>query len=66
MNKISPLTASRAGLRGLVALSLGLAMAGAAFHRGIMAGKLKGPMMPTTPSGCRIEYTSTPVDTDSE
>jgi TonB family protein len=31
MNKISPLTASRAGLRGLVALSLGLAMAGAAF-----------------------------------
>jgi hypothetical protein len=31
-----------------------------------MAGKLKGLMMPTTPSGCLTEYTSTPVDTFSE
>ena len=34
-------------------------------HSGTIAGKLKGLMTPTTPTGCLIEYTSTPVDTDS-
>ncbi len=29
-------------------------------HIGTIAGKLNGLMMPTTPSGCRSEYTSTP------
>src|ERR1700761_4014938 len=33
---------------------------------GTMAGKLKGLMMPTTPSGWRMEYESTLVETDSE
>ncbi len=31
-------------------------------HMGTMAGKLKGVMPTHTPSGWRIEYTSTPVD----
>ncbi len=35
-------------------------------HIGTIAGKLNGEMMPHTPSGCRIEYTSTLVDTPSE
>ncbi len=35
-------------------------------HIGTMAGKLKGLITPTTPSGCRIEWTSTPVETLSE
>src|SRR5665647_285646 len=35
-------------------------------HSGTIAGKLNGLMMPTTPSGCLSEYTSTPVDTFSE
>ena len=30
-------------------------------HMGTMAGKLNGVMPATTPSGWRIEYTSTPV-----
>src|SRR6478609_28280 len=35
-------------------------------QRGTIAGKLNGEMMPTTPSGCRTVYTSTPVETFSE
>ena len=31
-------------------------------HIGTMAGKLNGEMIPTTPSGWRIDATSTPVD----
>jgi hypothetical protein len=31
-------------------------------HIGTMAGKLNGEMMPTTPSGCRTEATSTLVE----
>ena len=34
-------------------------------HIGTIAGKLNGLMMPTTPSACRSEYTSTPVETCS-
>ena len=34
-------------------------------HIGTMAGKLKGLMTPTTPSGWRLEWTSTPVETCS-
>ena len=37
------------------------AMALANIHIGTMAGKLNGVMPATTPSGWRIEYTSTPV-----
>ena len=32
-------------------------------HIGTIAGKLNGEMMPTTPSGSRLECTSTPVET---
>ncbi len=42
------------------------ARAGAHIHIGTIAGKLNGVMPATTPSGCRIEYTSTPVDACSE
>ena len=35
-------------------------------HIGTIAGKLNGVMMPTTPSGWRMECTSTPVETLSE
>ncbi len=35
-------------------------------HSGTIAGKLNGLMMPTTPSGWRSVYTSTPVETFSE
>src|SRR6478736_1507338 len=35
-------------------------------HIGTIAGKLNGEMMPTTPRGCLVEYTSMPVDTFSE
>src|SRR4051794_19580708 len=38
------------------------AMALANIHIGTMAGKLNGVMPATTPSGWRIEYTSTPFD----
>src|SRR4029450_2048702 len=31
-------------------------------HIGTMAGKLNGEMIPTTPSGCRVECTSTLVE----
>ena len=36
------------------------AIALAAIHSGTMAGKLNGVIPATTPSGWRIEYTSTP------
>lgn len=39
------------------------ANAGAAFHRGIIAGKLNGVMPATTPIGTRKEWTSMPVPT---
>ena len=42
------------------------AMAKGNIHIGTMAGKLNGVMPATTPSGCRSEYRSTPVDTFSE
>ena len=42
------------------------AIALANIHMGTIAGKLNGVMPATTPSGWRIEYTSTPVDTCSE
>src|SRR5258707_14984930 len=35
-------------------------------HIGTMAGKLKGVTPATTPTGCLIEYASTPVETFSE
>ena len=38
------------------------AMALANIHIGTIAGKLNGVMPATTPSGCLIEYTSTPVE----
>ena len=41
------------------------AMAFANIHMGTIAGKLNGVMPATTPSGCRIENTSTPEDTCS-
>ena len=51
---------------GLRTTVLPRAIASGKNHIGTMAGKLKGLMMPTTPSGCRIECTSTPVETLSE
>ena len=42
------------------------AMASGNIHIGTMAGKLNGVMPATTPTGCRIEYESTPVETFSE
>ena len=41
------------------------AMAFANIHMGTIAGKLNGVIPATTPSGWRIEYTSTPVETCS-
>jgi hypothetical protein len=51
---------------GLSTNVLPQAMAMGNIHIGTMAGKLKGVMPATTPSGCRSEYESTPVDTFSE
>ena len=42
------------------------ASAGPHIHIGTIAGKLNGVIPATTPSGCRIEYTSTPVETCSD
>src|SRR6478736_7903865 len=47
---------------GLTTTWLPDAMAMGKNHIGTMAGKLKGEMMPTGPSGCREECTSTLVD----
>ncbi len=45
---------------GLRIMALPEAKAGPIFHSGIMAGKLKGVMPATTPSGWRMEYMSMP------
>src|SRR6476646_2007144 len=47
---------------GLSTTVLPAAMAIGKNHIGTMAGKLNGEMMPTTPSGCRMEETSTLVE----
>ena len=51
---------------GLSTKALPQAMASGNIHIGTMAGKLNGVIPATTPSGCLIEYESTPVDTFSE
>ena len=51
---------------GLSTKVLPQAIASGNIHIGTMAGKLNGVMPATTPSGWRIEYASTPVDTFSE
>src|SRR5438045_7153787 len=51
---------------GLSTKVLPHAIAGAHIHIGTIAGKLNGVIPATTPSGCRIEYTSMPVDACSE
>ena len=51
---------------GLSTKLLPVAMALAHIHNGTITGKLNGVMPATTPSGCRIEYTSTPVAACSE
>ncbi len=51
---------------GLSTKVLPQAMASGNIHIGTMAGKLNGVMPATTPTGCRIEYESTPVETFSE
>ena len=51
---------------GLSTNALPQAIASGNIHIGTMAGKLKGVMPTATPSGCRIEYASTRVDTFSE
>src|SRR5690606_39282575 len=50
---------------GFSTTTLPVAIASGKNHRGTIAGKLKGLMIATTPSGWRTEYTSTPVDTFS-
>jgi hypothetical protein len=50
---------------GLRMNALPHAIAFANIHIGTIAGKLNGVMPATTPSGCRIWYTSTPVETCS-
>ncbi|CAB4573077.1 unannotated protein [freshwater metagenome] len=40
---------------GLMTTALPLAIASGKNHIGTIAGKLKGEMIPTTPSGCLIE-----------
>ncbi len=51
---------------GLSTNALPHAMASGNIHIGTMAGKLNGVMPATTPTGCLIEYESTPVETFSE
>ncbi len=50
---------------GLRITVLPVAMARGKNQHGTMAGKLNGLMMATTPSGCRIEKTSTPLEAPS-
>src|ERR1700740_2884639 len=50
---------------GLSTTALPAAIAIGKNHIGTIAGKLKGEMMPTTPRGCLMEYTSMPVEADS-
>src|ERR687889_2371956 len=47
---------------GLSTKVLPVAIATGCIHIGTMIGKLNGVIPATTPSGCRNEYTSTPVD----
>ena len=47
---------------GLSTTVLPQAIAFGTNHSGTIAGKLNGEITPTTPSGWRIEYTSTPVE----
>ena len=51
---------------GLSTNVLPQAIASGNIHIGTMAGKLNGVMPATTPTGCLIEYESTPVETFSE
>ena len=51
---------------GLSTTVLPAAIAMGKNHIGTIAGKLNGEMIPTTPNGCRREYTSTPDETFSE
>src|SRR6201996_2827456 len=51
---------------GLSTTALPAAIAIGKNHIGTIAGKLKGEMMPTTPRGCLMEYTSMPVETCGE
>ena len=51
---------------GLRMKALPAAIATGNIHIGTMAGKLNGVIPATTPSGCLIEYESTPVETFSE
>ncbi len=50
---------------GLSTTALPQAIATGTNHSGTMDGKLNGEITATTPRGCRIEYTSTPVETPS-
>src|SRR6478609_6303755 len=50
---------------GLSTTALPQAIATGTNHSGTIAGKLNGEITATTPSGWRIEYTSTPVETPS-
>ena len=50
---------------GLRTTALPAAIAIGKNHIGTIAGKLNGLMMPTTPSGTRLEWTSTPVEASS-
>ena len=51
---------------GLSTTVLPAAIATGKNHIGTIAGKLKGEMIPTGPSGWRMEYESTLVETFSE
>ena len=64
----SAITSDADGSRslGLSTNALPHAIATGNIHIGTIAGKLNGVMPATTPSGWRIEWTSVPVDTDSE
>ena len=46
--------------------ALPVAMASGCIHIGTIAGKLKGQMPATTPTGWRSVWMSTPVDTSKE
>src|SRR6187200_1109401 len=50
---------------GLITTAFPQATATGTNHSGTIAGKLNGEMTATTPSGCRIEYESTSVETFS-
>jgi len=60
------LTAEGSFSDGLMITALPAAMASGTNHIGTIAGKLKGEITPTTPSGWNIEKASTLVETFSE